>query len=808
MKRLLRSLLIALPLLLLAGYGADRMLKSREHPGLVTFVKQWLTNYPRSFSMEPEVLRITVNESDLQALEEVVEQARERGVILPEGNEYVDAEFTNAGRSFSGRLRIKGKLNDHVQGSKWSFRVIARKDGGFLGMKRFSLQHPGTRNYLYDWLYHKLSAGEGIIALRYGFCKVVFNDEDLGVYAYEEHFGGELLEHNARLPGPIVRFDPALFWVHRLNMMEGRSFEEAYATYQAAALDAYDTGDIMKDPEQRAVFEEAVGTMNAFRNAQRSVAGTFDVDRLARRHALLDLVGGHHSMDWSDVKFYYDPVAHRFEPVSYESFSAFRIRDVSGAYRHVGTPYPGDDLHDQLFKDPTFFRAYVHHLERMSHKAYLDSAFTALAGALDSAEATLYGEFPYKELDRSIYTYNQGIIRRQLHPPKACHVYLQRATPDSLYFMAVPILGLPLELKEVVMADDVRLPVAGAAVMPSRRRNAVGEPFAFAVRAPSGPLDREALRLECSILGASKTLAVEVFPFALLAGDQPRLQGLDGNTVRQHAFLVVDDTARTVTCVPGRHVVTEDIVVPEGYTFRARSPLRIELRGGARFVSRSPVEWSGTPEDPILITSTDTSGAAVTIAAEKGASRMEHVIVPSLRSYRSRLEAVACQFTTTEVLLGKARFEACRWSGGRDQLLAVQADVALENCVFAGASDDAVSQDGGSLTLREVEVRNAQGSAFNLGREVRVSGDGVRISDVRKGIDAAEGTAVELKDVHITNATVGVEADRERMRYRKVTVVLRNVVVKDCASPYLSGQGGTILLDGERVGEKELVKGT
>ena len=36
-----------------------------------------------------------------------------------------------------------------------------QKGGGFMGMKRFSLQHPGTRNYLYEWFYQQLSRGEG-----------------------------------------------------------------------------------------------------------------------------------------------------------------------------------------------------------------------------------------------------------------------------------------------------------------------------------------------------------------------------------------------------------------------------------------------------------------------------------------------------------------------------------------------------------------------------------------------------------------------------------------------------------------------
>ncbi len=317
-------------------------------------------------------------------------------------------------------------MTDHVEGRKWSFRVVAKKSGGFLGMQRFSLQHPGTRNYLTDWFFHQLMKGEGIIALRYGFCKVKLNDEDLGVYAYEEHFGPELLENNGRLPGPIVRFDPGLFWLHRTQGLDGAAkVADAYGAYQAASLDAFGSDELAKDPQQRLYFEQAIALMQDFRTGRLKASDVFDVDRTGKRLAMLDLVGGHHSMDWSDVKFYFDPVAQRLEPISYESFSAGRITELAGAYKATGAFKESDELHTALFKDPAIFAAYVRHLERFSRKDWLDSAFAALKGPLDTASATLYGEFPYKELDRSIYYANQQAIHKLLDLPKGAHVYQQ-----------------------------------------------------------------------------------------------------------------------------------------------------------------------------------------------------------------------------------------------------------------------------------------------------------------------------------------------------------------------------------------------
>lgn len=515
-----RILLVLLALVLLGGFLADRSLKRHGHPGLVTFAGQWWHNYPKSFRVQPPHLAITVDKKGMAELDDVVERAREEGVIEQEGNDYVKARVhvdmpAGLGDSsdFKARLRIKGKMTDHVKGDKWSFRVIAKKEGSFLGMTHFSLQHPGTRNYLCDWFYHRLMRGEGIIALRYGFCTVELNNEDLGVYAYEEHFAPELLQNNDRIPGPIVRFDPSLFWRHRVAGIEGGpAVDDAYGAYQAAALDAYDSGGIAKDPVRKAQFEEAVAIMDAFRRGEKKASEVFDVDRIGRQLAIIDLIGGQHSMDWSDVKYWFDPQRKVFEPISYESFSANPTRELAGAYRFTGPFRESDDLHSALFKDPLIFAAYVHHLERVSRKAYLDSAFTALQGPLDTASAMLYAEFPYKELDRSVYYRNQEAIRRLLDTPKACHVYSEGFSGDTLTLTLVPVNALPITLDSLEF--DGRLVALPHQTLPCRQRGKVGEAVRMRFVLPDvGHLPKKSW-IAAHVPGSDRRLRAEVFPYA------------------------------------------------------------------------------------------------------------------------------------------------------------------------------------------------------------------------------------------------------------------------------------------------------
>ena len=410
-----KFLLIAIALIVLVGgVVADRFLKGKGHAGVLHMAKQLVVNYPNSWAAEAPHVKLTLSEKSMASIQAVVDASRERGVILAEGNDYVKGKVTDSDGTFKAKLRIKGKMTDHVKGEKWSFRVIAKDSGDFLGMRRFSLQHPGTRAYLTDWLHHQMMRGEGVVALRYGFCTVELNEKDLGVYAYEEHFGQELLDNNNRPRGPILRFDPSDFWQKRLAWMRKEKPDPNLGVYRTAKLDAYDTKEIMADSTRKAQFDTAVVRIQRFRNGEVPAHQVFDADLLARHLAHNDLIGGFRSVDWSDVKFYFNPSTGLVEPVAYESFSGYPTTDLIGDRRGTQPFSVNDDLHVQWMKDDVIYERYLHHLRRFSEPSYLDSTFTALGPALEQASAIVYKEFPWKELNKALYYQNQLVIKRWL----------------------------------------------------------------------------------------------------------------------------------------------------------------------------------------------------------------------------------------------------------------------------------------------------------------------------------------------------------------------------------------------------------
>lgn len=793
--------IVVVAVLGVVAWFADRKIKQRDHPGLVTFVRQWARNYPASFAVEPLSLEMNVDASDMARLEQFVEEARERGVILQEGNEPVSASLSGPDGTFKAKVRIKGKLTDHVKGSKWSFRVIAKKNEGFLGMRRFSLQHPGTRNYLCDWLFHRMMEGEGVIALRYGFIRLGLNGDDLGVYAYEEHFGPELLENNGRVEGPIFRFDPSLFWEHRLNMMNKVRYNEAFAAYQAAEIDAFGSSDLEKDPKARALFEEAVTLMESFRRAERPASEVFHIDLIARRHAMLDLIGGHHSMDWSDVKFYYDPVLRRIEPVSYESFSAFPLSTLAGSDRWVGRQDPAQELHDALFNDETLFRAYVHHLERMSAPAYLDSVFTALGPAIDSASATLYREFPYKELDRSIYYKNQRVIRRMLDVPKPFHAFFGGVSSDTLRVTIVPIEGLPMEIHGVKLPTGTTVPPMTATIIPVRRKGQPGQPVEvrFVIPMDAGGVNASDIRVVASVLGASKQREVAVAEHAFILASERTLGLPSPSDLTKVPFLRVDGSQRTITILPGSWSLAEDLSLPAGYTVLATAPLRLVLGPGVRFISRSAMEWKGLPESPIEVIGGGGRGGLFLLDAGK-ASAWKHVAIDRVgevvvQASTLRMDQVTMKgdegSNVLQVVRSKVNMTDGALQGGSDQMEVQASTVVMDAMRLEGAADDALVVRGGSVELKGCQVAAENGLAVKCSVLAEVHVQGSQLKGGGQGVIIQEGARFIMQGGAVHASKVAVKLEDRKGLHGPSTFRLEQGDL-DAPTPIEPGKGNTV----------------
>ena len=125
-------------------------------------------------------LKINITQKNYLKLLKLRNKAVSDKILTRTENDEIKGSITYKGKSYPIELRLKGDWVDHLKGLKWSFRVKVKKQKSIFGMRKFSLQHPSTRNYMNEFIYHKMLKNEGVPSLRYRFANLSINGRILG----------------------------------------------------------------------------------------------------------------------------------------------------------------------------------------------------------------------------------------------------------------------------------------------------------------------------------------------------------------------------------------------------------------------------------------------------------------------------------------------------------------------------------------------------------------------------------------------------------------------------------------------------
>ena len=153
----------------------------------------------------------------------------------------------------------------------------------------FNLQKPRARNYLHEWIFHKLCEELELVSIKYNFLKLNKNGENKGLYVIEESFSNELVERNSRRNGPIFSLD------EDLSVDQSKSFFEVYDK---------------KKWENKAITKIAAKKLElAFHDGQSIDEFSFDLKKWAKYFAIIDLTQAYHGVLPKSVKYFYNSVS-------------------------------------------------------------------------------------------------------------------------------------------------------------------------------------------------------------------------------------------------------------------------------------------------------------------------------------------------------------------------------------------------------------------------------------------------------------------------------------------------------------------
>lgn len=345
------------------------------------------------------------------------EIALQNSTLQATSDDYVPGKLTYAADDHEVELRLKGDHPDHYDGPRWSFRIKTGKHDKVMGLRRFSIQDPKTRKYLFEWIFHRLQQYEGLFYLDYRFVSVSINGDEKGIYAMEEHFSKELIKKMDRHKSVIIKFNEDQYWADYIANKESNHTAYDLKCYQEAQIDTYQPGQLEDSERQRARFDRAKELLSGFRDGNLTASEVFDVPQTARFLAISDLMNLRHANRWHNKRWYYNPDSDKLEPVGFDG-DARKLKVLL-----ADNPFLNAAHREALFADQQLLQAYVNELERMSEPKYLDQFFDGLSSDYNCQSGIFVKNF----IDLNIHHYkawiyeNQEVIRELLPEFKERH---------------------------------------------------------------------------------------------------------------------------------------------------------------------------------------------------------------------------------------------------------------------------------------------------------------------------------------------------------------------------------------------------
>ncbi len=802
-----------------------------------------------------EPLSIILDTSQYLKLLKKRKEAFENGVLQSSGNDWVKGIVFGDGKMMKAKLRLKGDWLDHLYGTKWSFRIKLRKRNAWRRLRVFSIQTPAARDYLMEWASHRFYESEDILTTRYGFVPVFFNNESRGIYAYEEHFVKQLVEWRQRREGPIVKFSEDAFWQQqKVSIKYGKWVKYPY--FETAAILPFSQGKTIRTPVLHNEFLEAQKLMYQFKYGLEKPSAIFDLDKIAKYYAMLDITLARHGMAWHNQRFYYNPVLCKLEPIAYDGYTdhGHENRGIKDNYLNMIYENRNEQSLEgmmvvNLFKDSLFLSKYLNYLERYSSENFVDSITNLINRKAYFYDSLIRIEFPLAEYDFDFFKKSAEKVRNYMPqikklankilndttvhfklkeykytdtaildktPQFFVNAYLEKSRNDSSvirvenYFPRnIIILGTGHKDKNMdfYLNNGIKLGAFEAG-------ETVDTTFAA---------DTNTNFLFFMVKGKMDTYVTAIHPWPKPGGITAQQELMQQASLNIPVISKIE--GKEIYIKEGESRVDYNVVIPAGYKVHFSRGTKIDFVNKAIFLSYSPVFMEGTKEKPVIITSSDFSANGFTVLQPQGKSKLNNVVFSNMNTlnHNSWILTGAVTFYEADVSLNNVTFYRnqcedalnlvrCEFTLKNSKFDYTHSDAfdsdfstgTVDNLVFTNVGNDAIDFSGSKILIKNCIINGAQDKGVSGGEDSHLVIENCKISNSNIGLASKDLSSLKVSNSEVNDCNYGAVLLQKKPEYGPASMILKNVSFNRSKTKWLIEKGSFIINNGKKTeGDKK-----
>ncbi len=730
------------------------------------FKPNFINNIIRAYFQDVEPIKLDIKHKKYTKLQEKRNEALNKGVLISTEDDYVNALLTNGEFKFPAKIRLKGDFVDHLSGDKWSYRLKLKDDKTFLGMNKFSLQSPVTRNYLWEWLFHALLRHEGLPSLKYYFRPLIVNGSYRGIYAIEQHFDKILLESNGFKEAPILKFSENLMWDKKVNNLE----DEKNYSYKKTFSTAFQLNKIKKNDVLTRNLDTANQLLNGFHKNTFSTSEVFDINMLAKYFAIIDLLNSHHASVWHNIRFYYDPFQSKLIPIGFDG-------DTNESPLEKLSIQMSDEFRRNIFKDIEFVKVYVQNLSRISERSYLDKFFKINGEDFEKNKNILYKSFPALDTNlESIYK-NQQKIRNTLNSDNAINSYLENINSNEIILSIASTQSLPLALKAIKIDDQIFELKEKNLIIYGTKNNDFPTYKKLKIQLKNFKYKKlnkpNNIFLIYQVIGINNDFAIQINNFKNSIPKNVNMYKDNSIDIQKNSFLVVDNDEKTIITKSGNWFVNKPLIIPSNYQFIINSNTNIYLQDRGYILSFGNIKFLGEKDNPIKIININKSlGNGFAIINAKNKSSIENTEFINLSSVNNERFIFTGGVTAyqSEIDFKNVKFKN---SISEDSLNLVRSNFIIENISLQNSKSDAIDIDFSNGIINNIKILNSNNDGLDVsGSEIKIKNIYIENSK-DKGVSIGEASNIEINSLKINGSFVAI-ANKDGSKAKISNAELRN----------------------------------
>lgn len=653
------------------------------------------TNYPK--------MELQINELNFRKIANKRKEAKNIGLLFSSKEDLVDADLKVDSKEYKCLTRLKGDLLDHLRSDKWSFRVMLDGNETWRGMNIFSIHNSKARSHLAEWTMHQLMRSEGIISPKYDFMQFVLNRKIIGIYGYEQHFDNYFLTDNKKLKGPIIRHNDDGYWDNVLGKLKD------YEWAESSQIELFNKEN--KGNEQfMKLYHYGHSQLNDYLDGRKKAREVFDLDKMAKYYALMEIGHGLHAQLMTNIRFYVNPTSALLEPIGYDFFGD-HMPNVNEYWRPIGQWENGKDIIERsrdgyaymrrLFGDLEFYARYMKNLERYSSDDYLDSKLSDLDEQLKSRN-----DFINTDPEYANYRYDlkhqfrkAGYTKAKIYPMANVSLKSYRSADKS----------------EAVLQGFHYFPLKVIGYKTKRGEVELKEPILIDAYSPDSPVVSHKLKAQQKpVTIIYQTLGLDSIFYHEINNDiVPEIN----IPTQQSVFVSISKHPDIKTTGSSHIVITRKWIIDRPYLVQKFEDLaiskgtQIEFKEGGSLTIQGQILSIGTAGEPIIFTGSKSVGQGILISESTRVSQFSHCSFSEMGSYSIGIVKLPATVNVDEA---NVTFVSCLWNNNSAQtdLTLSNAEYQLVNTIFKNNAGDAVRAIFSQGIITNLQVNNYGGNGF------------------------------------------------------------------------------------------------